>query len=75
MIIALPGHVYHRLVERFTTPTDRLMYRDGSRTLPDGRVEFELDADIAAELDRRKLAGETYADYLARIVENGGLLQ
>lgn len=75
MKVALSPQVYYGLLERFTTPTDRLVYRDRCKRLPDGRVEFELDADIAAEFDRRKLAGESYADYLARLLENGALLQ
>ncbi|MGY4295335.1 hypothetical protein ACVWXN_003430 [Bradyrhizobium sp. i1.4.4] len=69
--VIVPARVYYGLLEQWTTPTERLMYRERGKSLPDGRIRFELD-DTAIELiEPFRLEGETYADFLERLVALG----
>ncbi|QQO30766.1 hypothetical protein JJC00_18960 [Bradyrhizobium diazoefficiens] len=70
-IVIVPARVYHGLLERWTTPTDRLIYRDRGVALPDGRVRFELDAAALELIEPFRLEGETYPEFLERLVALG----
>ena len=40
----------------------------GYTVLPNGNVTFEIDPEVAAELDRRRLPRESDSDLLRRII-------
>jgi hypothetical protein len=68
MKLTLPAHIYYGLIERFTTPTDRLIANDRGIATPGGSIEFELDPCAQAAIDAHRLAGETYQDAIERLL-------
>lgn len=70
--VSIPAHVYHRLIETFTSPTDRLLYPDRCERLPDGSIRFSLPDDLVALLEPHRHEGESYPDMMERIVATAG---
>lgn len=69
--VTLPSSVYYGFIERWTTPTDRLICIDRSEQLPGGMVRFELIPAAKELLDNFRLEGETYAECFERLFALG----
>jgi hypothetical protein len=66
--VILPAHVHRRLIDDYTSPTDRLIYADRGERLADGSLRWEMPDDVAALLREFMLEGESYTDAIERLL-------
>ena len=71
-LVTLPAAIYYGIIERCTTSTDRLIQCDRGRRLPNGDIQFELQAKAQELLHPYMLEGESYAQTIERLYATAG---
>lgn len=70
--VILPARVHRRIIDEWTTSTERLMHPDSGKRLPCGDVEWDMPEEVTVALQPFMLEDETYADALERLLEEAG---
>lgn len=65
--VAVPASVYRRLIDKWTTPLERLRFSSGGKHLPGGTIRFLLDDSLAEAIRELMLPGESFADAIDRL--------
>ena len=68
VVVTLSAELYHGFLERWTSPTERLMYPSRAEQLPDGRMRFKLPDEIIELMREFMLEGESVEDAIERLM-------
>jgi hypothetical protein len=72
VVVTLPAPIYHRLIEEWTSPTERLMQPSRAKHLANGRVQFNVPDAIAEMMREFMLDGESFQDAIERLLAKAG---